>query len=278
LSKEHLKNMIGCGVAGNFANHLDQAGESADFVNVKTKDEKAPKGMFPFYIPNSNSFLGTYPLSSKIIRKPENVENLQVEPEIALICEVEYNENKKVVDLVAKYFTAYNDCSIRRPNAKKISEKKNWGEETKGISSDLIELDKFENGGVLESYHIASFVKRDGAVYEYGNDSAATTYSYFYNQLKEWMIDQLNNQKDFGPLEDLSEILKEANYPKQLIVSIGATSYTEFGKENFLEVGDEIFIFAYDSNSYSNSDIRKIVESGDLSSRAKISLLHQKVY
>ncbi|MDD4856037.1 MAG: DUF5718 family protein, partial [Sulfuricurvum sp.] len=46
------KNFIGLGVAGNFALHLEQAGESADFKDVLTDDPNGPKGMFPFYIPN----------------------------------------------------------------------------------------------------------------------------------------------------------------------------------------------------------------------------------
>ena len=38
---------IGLGVAGNFAGHLEQAGEAADFVAVKVDDKVAPKALFP---------------------------------------------------------------------------------------------------------------------------------------------------------------------------------------------------------------------------------------
>ena len=73
-----MKNIIGFGIAGNFAHHLDQAGESSDFVNVKTEEENAPKGIFPFYLPKSDSFLGVYPLSNDIIVAPRGVDgNLQ---------------------------------------------------------------------------------------------------------------------------------------------------------------------------------------------------------
>jgi hypothetical protein len=57
----NLNNYIGFGVAGNFANHLVQAGEAADFVNVKVDDENAPKGIFSVYLPNDSSFLGINP-------------------------------------------------------------------------------------------------------------------------------------------------------------------------------------------------------------------------
>lgn len=278
MSKKHLKEFIGFGVAGNFAHHLVQAGEASDFVDVVTKEENAPKGMFPFYLPGSKSFLGTYPLSSEVIVYPKDIQggNLQMEPEVALICLVLY-EDGKVVDLIPNFFTAYNDCSIRKPNAKKISEKKNWGENTKGISSQILPLDKFSEGGAMDSYHIASFLKRDGKVYPYGEDSPVITYNYFYEKLKDWMIEKLNTQEDFGPLEDLNGHIKSANFPKGLIVSIGATSYTEFGEKTFLEVGDEIFVVVYDSVKYSFEEIQtKVTHENELKINGA-SILYQKV-
>jgi len=254
------KEVIGFGIAGNFAHHLDQAGESSDFVNVETEEENAPKGLFPFYVPGSISFLGTYPLSSEKIVAPRGVDgNLQLEPEMVILWEIEY-ENENVKSIQAKKFGAYNDCSIRKEGAKKISEKKNWGENTKGIAETLFDIDKFEKGGILDNYHIASFLKRDGKIYEYGQDSAVITYNYFYDKLTNWIIDKLNNQKDFGPLEDLHNLLKEANFPKEMLISIGATSYTEFGKKTFLEEGDEVFVVVYNANEYSFETIKNSLD------------------
>ncbi|MEA3499047.1 MAG: DUF5718 family protein [Campylobacterota bacterium] len=275
MSKQHLKKYIGFGVAGNFAHHLEQAGEASDFVDVKVDDEKAPKGIFPFYLPNSESFLGTYPLSSEKIVHPRTEEgNLQMEPEVALICEIVY-ENGKVKDIVPNFFTAYNDCSIRKEGAKKISEKKNWGEDTKGISSQIISIDKFEAGGVMDSYHIASFLKRDGKIYPYGEDSPVTTYNYFYSQLKDWIVDKLNRQKDGGPLEDLNSYIKQCDYPEGMVISIGATSYTEFGESTFLEVNDEIYVYVYDSKINSYDTI--LTNCNDPKELVGCSLLHQQI-
>ncbi|HEA3286444.1 TPA: hypothetical protein RVS77_000001 [Pasteurella multocida] len=47
-----FKNMICFGVAGNFAGHLEQAGEAADFISVQTEEEIQPKAIFPFYVPS----------------------------------------------------------------------------------------------------------------------------------------------------------------------------------------------------------------------------------
>ncbi len=46
-----FKNVIGLGVAGNFAGHLEQAGEAADFASITTIEEIQPKAIFPFYVP-----------------------------------------------------------------------------------------------------------------------------------------------------------------------------------------------------------------------------------
>ena len=277
MSKKHLKKFIGFGVAGNFAHHLEQAGEASDFIDVVVDDENAPKGIFPFYLPLADTFLGIYPLSSKVISHPRTTDgNLQMEPEVALICELIY-EDGKVTDIVPTFFTAYNDCSIRKENAIKISEKKNWGKNTKGISSQILPLDKFEKGGCMDSYHIASFLKRDGVVHPYGEDSAVLTYNYFYGQLKQWIIEKLNNQKDNGPLEDLNTHIKNSGYPEGMIISIGATSYTSFGENTFLEIGDEIFVYVYDSNRYSFEDIFTHSKQESYTDLESCSILHQVI-
>jgi len=274
---EQFKSYIGFGVAGNFAHHLEQAGEASDFVDVKVDDKNAPKGIFPFYLPNSDSFLGTYPLTNDILNEPKVKDgNLQMEPEVALICQIEY-ENNQVINIIPNFFTAYNDCSIRKEGAKKISEKKNWGEKTKGISSHILPIDSFEKGGIMDSYHITSYLKRDGKIYQYGEDSPVTTYNYFYNQLENWIIEKLNNQKDNGPLEDLNKHLEDNDYPENMIISIGATSYTEFGENNFLQKGDEIFVYVYDSNQYSQNDILKNIEKEETKKLEHCSILHQIV-
>lgn len=249
-----FKNVIGLGVAGNFAHHLEQAGELKDFENVVTKEANAPKGIFPFYLPNSQSFLGIYPISANRLQLPSYEANAQVEPEIAILFDIHYNENKEVSDLIAKQFTAFNDCTIRKEGAKKISEKKSWCSSSKGMAEKWISIDKFEEDGVMDNFHLCSFVKREGVVYPYGVDAPLLGYSYFYTKLKDWLIEKMNEQKDFGPLEDIAEHLKNTNYPKQAIISIGATAYAQFGEKNYLQSKDEVFVVVYDARK-GNADL-----------------------
>ena len=258
-----LQHFIGLGVAGNFAGHLEQAGEAADFVNVKTAEAVQPKAIFPFYVPADNledyQFLSTYPLSNSVINFPNDADNLQIEPEVALICEITYQDNE-VVSLTPTRFAAYNDCSIRRPNARKICEKKNWGANSKGIAATWIELDKFEQGGKLDDYRIACFHKRNSVISEYGIDSPTVGYSYFHQKLLNWIINQMNHQPDEGPMNHIAEMLKQANYPTKAIISIGATRYTPFGETNFLQVGDTSIVVVYNAKKYTHEQIKEMAE------------------
>lgn len=252
---EDLKDYLGFAVAGNFANHLGEAGEADEFAVIQTKEKDAPKGMFPFYVKGHDSFLGTYPICDEIIlTHGRESENLQVEAEVALICDFVY-EDKKVIDIIPKYFSAFNDCSIRVNNGEKLSTKKNWGPNTKGISQEIIEIDNFTEDGILSKYHIASFIKREGIVHDYGTTSAVKSYSYFFGQLKDWMIEKLNNQEDCGPLEEMAPFLKNAKDAKGILIAAGATAYSEFGKNNFLQKGDEIFVYIYNAHFHSFDDI-----------------------
>ncbi len=262
-----LHDVICLGVAGNFAHHLKQAGEEKDFKDVVTDEVDTPKGIFPFYLPGSKSFLGLYSIGTDTLQLPNYVANAQVEPEIAILFDIYYDNANKVIDLVAKKFTTFNDCTIRKEGAKKISQKKSWGSNSKGIGDKWIPIEKFEKGGVMDSYHLCSFVKRDGVLHPYGVDAPLLGYSYFYTKLKRWLIDKMNHQKEFGPLEDISMHLKECKYPKQALISIGATAYAEFGEKNYLKSGDEIYVIAYD----------KYKDDATLSASPSKVILHQKV-
>lgn len=274
---DSYKNFVGLGVAGNFALHLEQAGESADFKDVITEDPNGPKGMFPFYIPGREGRLGVYPISSDTIVLPKEACNVQPEPEVALICDLSYDADGNISSITPKFFGAYNDCSLRIEGASKISHKKNWGEASKGLSSTLIPLESFEQGGIMDTYRIASFVRREGMLMRYGEDVELTGYSYFYGKLIEWLKKQINTQEDFGPLEEIKTYLKEAGYPTQAIISIGATRYTHFGETNFLREGDEVIVVVYDNDKYCMNPILSLANKRELVGKEGISALIQKV-
>ena len=277
--KIDLQKMATFGVAGNFTGHLEQAGEATDFTKVVTKDAKAPKAVFPTLIPGADSvtpkFLGIFPFDPNTIIFPQGETKLQIEPECAIVCDLTWGDGK-VTKVEPKVFGASNDCSIRKVGAKKISEKKNWGKSSKGFSDNAIAIDSFDEKGILNKYRIASFLVRDGVVHPYGEDSAVRDYSYIYAQLIDWLIEKFNGQLNEGPAEDINSYLKEANYPTQVMVSIGATRYTDYGEHNFLQNGDKAVVVVYPEDKYSQEDIIKGVENNSLNDET-VSVLSQTV-
>ncbi|MGN0903081.1 MAG: DUF5718 family protein [Succinivibrio sp.] len=277
--KIDLSSMATFGVAGNFTGHLEQAGEASDFTNVKTAEAKAPKAVFPTFIPgngaNTPEYLHVFPFDSQKIIFPKGESKLQIEPECAIVCDVKW-ENGKVVSITPKVFGASNDCSIRREGAKKISMKKNWGPSSKGFSDNAIAIDSFDENGILNKYRIASFLVRDGVAHPYGEDSAVRDYSYVYKKLIDWLIEKFNNQKDEGPAEMINAYLNEAGCPLQIMVSIGATRYTEFGEHNFLQDGDKSVVVVYPEDKYSSDEIAKAVSEGTINDEM-VSVLSQVV-
>mgnify|MGYP000214466444 CR=1 FL=1 len=255
INTEELKLIPVFGIAGNFAEHLNQAGEAADFINVITEEKNAPKGIFPIYIPQSESFVGTFPLShTQIDADFTGTVNLHMEPEMCVLFNVVYAA-EQVTSIEPIAFSAFNDCSIRKPNAKKISEKKNWGSSCTGIAKQWFDIDQFQKGGVLDNIHINSYLRRDNKVIQYGVDSPVIGYQYFYSKLVNWIIKTLNTQADFGPLENLQDFLQQLKQPKKIIISLGATRYTAFGETGFLKLGDQVGVFVYDSKQITENDI-----------------------
>ncbi len=260
-----LRSWFGIGVAGNFAGHLEQAGEAGDFVNVAAA-ESAPKGLFPFYAPGHDSFLSVFPLSHDAITMPLDAEaaaSLQAEPEVGLACEVRYADDGTVEALVPFAFGACNDCSIRVPGAAKISEKKNWGACSKGVAPSFIRLDGSDLEQETATHRLACFLRRDGELRPYGIDSPLTGYSYYGDRLLDWVVERLGNQQGIPdtPLEPIGQYLRDCGEPGELLITIGATRYTPLGESTYLEPGDESIVVVYDSATLAPGEVAPALAS-----------------
>ena len=273
------QDWVGLGIAGNQAEHLVQAGEADDFKEVVAL-ENAPKGMFPWYIPSSDSFLGVNPLSHD--RLNNNGEGfLQPEPEIALVVKLLYSntDEKLLVGISVLGFSAFNDCS-RRVAAPKISLKKNWGAASQGMAKAILAIDDFTSeGGTCDNYRLACYLKRDGELLQYGKDTAVSDYCYTNQTLVDWMVNQINTQQDHGPLEPIGQMLASSK-PAFAVIAIGATCYSEFGnsERRFLIENDEIFVIAYDGDQHTSSDLENLLCGNTLpESNASRLILQQQV-
>ena len=200
------EHFIGLGVAGNFAGHLEQAGEASDFADVEAADG-APKGVFPWFVRGSDGPLAVNPLSSTEIRLPTDAAaTCQIEPELALWCELAYGDGGEIASVTPTHFGAFNDCSWReRPGATpgasvKISHKKHWGPASQGFASDqALPLDRLAPGGMLDRHRLASFLVRDGETHAYGEHVPVAGYGYFHGRLLGWLVETAEHAEGRRP-------------------------------------------------------------------------------
>jgi hypothetical protein len=277
---DELRHAFGLGVAGNFAGHLEQAGEAGDFAGVQAASADAPKGLFPFYAPGRDSFLGVFPLSHDRIAKPRAREpvNLQIEPEAGVLCTVDYLSDT-VTRLAPTAIGAFNDCSIRRVGASKISHKKNWGPDSKGVARRFFPIADLDPSGPTADLRLACFLRRDGETRPYGVDSPLPGYSYYGSRLLDWIVERLANQRgsDDTPLEPVGEYLAASGRPGTILIGIGATRYTPLGESTYLEVGDESLVVVYDAARTSPDDLAVTVGLGREDELPAASVLRQVV-
>ena len=280
VDPREVRRWFGFGVAGNFAGHLAQAGEAADFVSVGGDDSR-PKGIFPFYVPGGDTFLGRFPISSDAITLPPSdvALHLQIEPEAAVVARVEYADDGTVASLTPTAIGAFNDCSIRRPGAKKISEKKNWGANSKGLAAGLFPVTELRPNGATATLRVASFLRRGHDTHAYGQDSPVTGYSYYGDELLDWVVERLNHQTGSPdtPLEDVGALLRGAGCPATVLLSIGATRYTEFGEATFLVAGDHSVVVLYDATRSTPQQVADAVHAREEHGLPAASVLAQVV-
>lgn len=278
LVKCDLKNIPCFGVAGNFTEHLEQAGE-ADFFKDDFFDKNSPKAIFPTYFPKSSSviprFLNIFPFSSKIISFPPEEKKIQIESECAVVFDLIW-KNGFISDMKSVCFSASNDCSIRKAGGVKISQKKNWGENSKGFSEKVIALPSFDENSLLSDYRIKSYLFRNGKAYEYGEDSPVREYSCVFKNLTYWLIEKFNTQKDEGVTENLLSYMNSIGKPERIMVSLGSTRYTEYGNENYLQKSDEALVILYPESRYTKEKIASLIKNRDFSCD-DIIFLNQKI-
>jgi hypothetical protein len=170
-----------------------------------------------------------------------------------------------VVTLQPFALGAFNDCSIRRPNALKISHKKNWGPASKGVARQFFDVGDLTPDGPTSTLRLLCHLRTaDGQEHEYGVDSPLLGYSYYGEVLLDWITERLANQKGSAdtPLEDVGALMVASGRPSKVLIGIGATRYTELGESTYLQPGDEAIVRVYDTASAAYSELRQTVSAG----------------
>lgn len=256
--------LFGLGIAGNFAGHLTQTGE-AKGLSQAIDDEK-PQALFAFYVPNGQeNYLTINPYSSDILTIPTKKDaKVQMEAEVAVVADVEYQDDV-VTGITPRSMRLFNDATYRNAEVEKLAQKKNWGEASKGIGSQSLPLSGFDPKSGLNAYRFCSFHCRDDNWYLCCQDASITDYSYFYQSVIDWLIDTINQQQSEGALHNIYALLANAGYPKQVLISLGASRYTELGEQHHLKAGDKICMVLYHQDKMDFETIQTCVERGSFS-------------
>lgn len=250
----------GLGVAGNVAGHMQQAGEASE----EEEPAKKPAAVFTFYAPHPHTVEATeeeilsrleqFPVTNSVIFFPrfEGAGNVQVEPEMGLYVDIVYSPDEKRVErLIPRRVAAFNDCSIRKlDGSEKLSEKKNWGPGSKGISLQSFRVNSISPGSLVDQLVLVSFIKRAGIVHQYSINAPARSYLMFHDALLDWIVGRINTQKHEDKWEEIFPQLVASDYPTSMWIALGAGEYTDWGSANFLQPKDECLVVVYDEQYF----------------------------
>ncbi len=252
--------LLGLGIAGNSAGHLQQTGEGKAFT--QSNDINKPQALFPFYVPEAKEvYLASMPYSMGKLHLPDDPQaKVQMEPELALKLAATYGPQGKLIQLEALTVSVLNDATYRNATVAKLAEKKNWGAASKGLAGHEIKIDNFSSGCHLEHFRLCGFHQRNGVWQLCGDDVALTEYSYFYEDLLQWLLKQIQEQQDKGVLHNINSLLAQANHPETMLVSIGATRYSAYGEQHQLLPGDQTAVVLYDSRAYHFKEVARLIE------------------
>lgn len=277
----------GIGVAGNVAGHMAQAGEAG----ADSKSATKPAALFMYYLPPtpftvSDSLadrrrLEHFPVTYACIDYPQlpGAMKIQVEPELGLYADIVYSLDRKSVQyIVPRRVAAFNDCSIRvLEGATKLSQKKNWGFGSKGISLRSFEIDSFAPRSFVDNLVIVSYLKRSDHIEQYSTDAPCRNYLMFNEPLLDWIVTSINEQQDADKWEPIFPLLEQSDYPTSTWIACGAGEYTEWGSKNYIELGDEVVIMLYDERKFPDGPSQQIVSNSfnDLPAPDGMVDLHQ---
>ncbi|CAE8631568.1 unnamed protein product, partial [Polarella glacialis] len=218
-------------------------------------------------------------VTNAVIDFPTRGGNVQVEPEMGLYCDIVYTKEGDAVErLVPRRIAAFNDCSIRQlDGSEKLSEKKNWGHGSKGISLRSFRVNSISKGSLVDRLSLVSYIKRGEKIHQYSVDAPARNYLLFHDDLMDWIVKSINTQINTGKWEEIFSQLVKSDYPTSMWIALGAGEYTPWGAANYLKPGDESLVMIYKEDAYPQGPDKDLVASlfEELDAPADIIPLHQ---
>ncbi|WED23960.1 DUF5718 family protein [Vibrio sp. JC009] len=259
-----MSNYICIGIIGNYFGHLSGA------ENVE--EHPLPNGIFVIHREHEETL--TTGLEAKY---PQAGTNVDIEPEFVIRFNVSY-EDGKVSALQARQMTIGNDYTIRKlDGSDKISQRKAWGEKSKGINRIWWDMKEFTPENYGESLKLVSYIEREGEFFCATPLVDCTQTKVFHSELEEWIIDRINNQEAEGMYEEILPSLAKQGYPQELILYTGAPNYSQWGEDNFVLRGDKVHIAAYHSEKWSDEQVQRLFKDNHKVNNDEIMCFSQEV-
>ncbi|MDG3085602.1 DUF5718 family protein [Vibrio hannami] len=260
-----MSNNAYIGIIGNYFGHLSGA------ENVE--EHPLPNGIFVIHQSHADTVS-----SGNVALYPLEGTNVDIEPEFVIRFEANY-KNAKLESLTPKQMTIGNDFTIRKLDGSlKISERKAWGEKSKGINQTWWDMHEFIPDNYGKNLNLISYIERDGQLYCATPLVDCSDTKVFCGDLISWIIDRVNNQERNGMYEEILPSLVDLNYPEEIVLYTGAPNYSDWGEANFVEKGDRVHIAAFESGSWKVNDIKDLFLKNELVNDESILTFTQEVF
>lgn len=244
-----MRNSISVGIIGNYFGHLSGA------ENIK--EHPLPNGIFIIHCDHPETMT-----SGAEVKYPINGSKVDIEPEFVIRFDTRY-QNGKLSALTATHMTIGNDFTIRElDGSSKISQRKAWGEKSKGINSTWWEMREFTSENYGKNLNLISYIERGGEFYCATELVDCLDTKVFCVELIEWIIDRINNQEDEGMYEEIHSELLANDFPEELILYTGAPNYSGWGEDNFIKIGDKVHISAFKTDLVSLKEVENLFVQG----------------
>lgn len=199
-------------------------------------------GLCALHVPEAEDFLGVYPFSAGEWRLPPGAAGLRFDLSLALFGELEYGPGGVLEQFVPRGALPMLGASTGEAGMK-WGVRRSWGPASRPAADQMVVLDDFLPGGILDRLRVCAWVSRGGEwLAAPAPVRAASAYGLFDAPTLDSLVFMVNHQADHGPFEAVAGRVAQAMEPMHGLVSLGALPM-EWPE---LRSGDTVWAAAWD--------------------------------
>lgn len=233
------------------------------------KPGAAATGLCALHVPEGGDFLGVYPFSMEEWRLPPGADALDFDLSLALFGELEYGPGGVVERFLPRGALPLLGASVGEAGMK-WSARRSWGPASRPLAGQMVLIDDFLPGGILDRLRVGAWVSRDGELVG-GCEPvrAADAYGLFDAPTLDSLVFMVNHQAEHGAFERMSTRVAEAGEPMHALVSLGALPMA-WPK---VRPGDTVWAAAWDGEL----DAPELLRSGAWRESERMSVMRVQV-